>query len=107
MTCFSPPDILRLDPLVKGGEPLNAVRRLDSSETDETAPDRSDVAVVIPCYRVSSTILGVIEAIGPDVTRIYVVDDGCPEQSGRLVEDRCDDPRVRPRAATRHDDRRS
>lgn len=52
-------------------------------------------AVVIPCYKVSASILDVIAAIGPEVTLIYVVDDACPELSGKLVEDRCTDPRIR------------
>lgn len=52
------------------------------------------IAVVIPCYRVTKHILGVIEAIGPEVSRIYVVDDACPEGSGRLVQESCSDPRV-------------
>lgn len=52
------------------------------------------IAVVIPCYRVRSHILGVLSAIGHEVSRIYVVDDCCPEGSGRLVEEKCSDPRV-------------
>jgi dolichol-phosphate mannosyltransferase len=53
------------------------------------------VAVVIPCYRVRKHILGVLAAIGPDVSAVYVVDDGCPEGTGDLVEQECRDPRVR------------
>ena len=53
------------------------------------------VAVVIPCYRVSHHILDVIAGIGPECSRIYVVDDACPEGTGRLVEAQCRDPRVR------------
>jgi glycosyltransferase involved in cell wall biosynthesis len=53
------------------------------------------VAVVIPCYRVRSHILDVIARIGPEVTAIYVVDDACPEHSGRYVEENCADPRLR------------
>jgi dolichol-phosphate mannosyltransferase len=57
-------------------------------------PER--LAVVIPCYRVSRQIGDVLAAIGPEVWRIYCVDDGCPEQSGRMVEQRATvDPRVR------------
>jgi glycosyltransferase involved in cell wall biosynthesis len=33
-------------------------------------------------------------AVGPECSRIYVIDDACPEHSGRLVEDQGDDPRV-------------
>ena len=53
------------------------------------------LGVVIPCYRVSDQVLDVIAKIGPEVERIIVVDDGCPEGSGRLVESSCRDPRVR------------
>ena len=53
------------------------------------------VAVVMPCYRVAAQVLGVISRIGPEVALIYVVDDACPEGSGDLVRQACDDPRVR------------
>lgn len=52
------------------------------------------VAVVIPSYRVTAHILGVIAGMGPEITRIYVVDDTCPDGSGDLVKQRCTDPRV-------------
>jgi glycosyltransferase involved in cell wall biosynthesis len=51
--------------------------------------------VVIPCYRVERQILGVLSGIGPEVDRIYVVDDGCPQQTGKHVEEAVRDPRVR------------
>jgi dolichol-phosphate mannosyltransferase len=54
----------------------------------------SAIAVVIPSYRVTRHVLGVIAAIGPEVDRIYVVDDHCPDQSGALVRAECRDPRV-------------
>jgi glycosyltransferase involved in cell wall biosynthesis len=53
------------------------------------------VAVVIPCFRVSAQVLSVIAAIGPEVWRIYVVDDACPEHTGDLVESTNTDTRVR------------
>ena len=53
------------------------------------------VAVVIPAYHVTRHVLGVIAAIGPQVRRIFVVDDACPEGSGAHVEQHCTDPRVR------------
>jgi dolichol-phosphate mannosyltransferase len=53
------------------------------------------VAVVIPCYAVRTHILGVIGAVGPEVTAIYVVDDACPEKTGQYVTASCNDPRVR------------
>ncbi len=53
------------------------------------------VAVVIPCFRVSAHILGVLSRIGPEVDLIYVVDDACPQGSGQLVQAQCHDARVR------------
>jgi dolichol-phosphate mannosyltransferase len=53
------------------------------------------VAVVIPCYKVTAHIARVIAAIGPEVDLIFVVDDKCPDQSGRFVEQNVTDPRVR------------
>jgi glycosyltransferase involved in cell wall biosynthesis len=52
------------------------------------------IAVVIPCYRVATHIMGVLERIGPEVERIFVVDDCCPDGSGTLVREHCTDPRV-------------
>ena len=34
------------------------------------------IAVVIPCHRVRKHVLAVLAAIGPEVGRVYVVDDG-------------------------------
>ena len=53
------------------------------------------IAVVVPCYRVRDHVLAVLSAVGPEVDRIYVVDDGCPQKSGLHVEENCRDPRVR------------
>lgn len=53
------------------------------------------IAVVIPSFRVRRHILGVIRQIGPEVAAIYVVDDGCPEESGRHVLQECHDSRVK------------
>lgn len=53
------------------------------------------IAVAIPCYKVTQHVLGVIAAIGLEVEVIYAVDDACPESSGRFIEDRCNDARVR------------
>ena len=52
------------------------------------------VAVVIPCYCVHSQILPLIQGIGPEVDWIIVVDDACPEESGRYVRENCSDHRV-------------
>lgn len=52
------------------------------------------IAVVIPAYKVSNQILIVIKGIGLEVSRIYVVDDYCPEKTGSIVIENCRDPRV-------------
>lgn len=53
------------------------------------------IAVVVPAYRVTAHILGLLPKIGAEVSRIYVVDDCCPEASGKLVVEKCTDPRVK------------
>ncbi len=53
------------------------------------------IAVVIPSYKVTRHILSVIEEVGVEVSRIYVVDDACPDGSGKLVLEQCHDPRVK------------
>jgi len=58
------------------------------------------IAVVVPCHRVKKHVLGVLSAIGSECDAIYVVDDGCPEQTGDHVEQHCHDARVR---VLRHD----
>jgi dolichol-phosphate mannosyltransferase len=52
------------------------------------------VGVVVPAYKVTSHIGAVLAQIGPEVARIFVVDDCCPEGSGRYVEESSQDPRV-------------
>jgi dolichol-phosphate mannosyltransferase len=56
--------------------------------------DNQRIAVVIPSFRVVRHILGVISEIGPEVWRIYVVDDKCPDESGNYVEANSKDARV-------------
>jgi dolichol-phosphate mannosyltransferase len=53
------------------------------------------IAVVIPCYRVRGQIASVIGGIGPEVSKIYCVDDSCPEGTGDFVRQTIKDPRVR------------
>jgi dolichol-phosphate mannosyltransferase len=52
------------------------------------------ISVVIPSFRVTAHILSVVEGIGPEVSRIYVVDDSCPDGSGSFVEQNCTDERL-------------
>ncbi|TIN25423.1 MAG: glycosyltransferase family 2 protein [Mesorhizobium sp.] len=60
-----------------------------------SGPTLPRLAVVIPSYRVRARILSVLDRIGPEVELIYVVDDACPEESGRFVEENTRDPRIR------------
>lgn len=70
---------------------------MNSIPVPPQAPEErpAHISVVLPCYRVRSHILGVLRRIPPMVETIFVVDDACPEQSGRFVASSCDDPRVR------------
>ncbi|MEO8250035.1 MAG: glycosyltransferase, partial [Burkholderiales bacterium] len=65
----------------------------------DAAPDATSadlcIAVVIPCFRVRDHILGVLARIGGEVGRIYAVDDACPDQSGKFIEQAQSDPRVK------------
>src|ERR1700722_8248935 len=62
--------------------------------TTPLAPMPPPVAVVIPCYRVKTQILGVLAAMPSGVHAIYCIDDSCPEQSGAFVEAHVRDRRV-------------
>lgn len=53
------------------------------------------IAVVIPAYKVTRHINDVISKIPAIVWRIYVIDDACPDGSGKFVEKRTDNERVR------------
>ena len=66
-----------------------------SEDRIQQSVERDVIAVVIPSYRVRAHILNVLAQIGPEVSSIYVVDDSCPEQSGKFVEQHCSDTRVR------------
>ena len=50
--------------------------------------------MVIPSFKVRHHILKVIQGIGQEVSRIYVVDDCCPDGSGDYVQVHCHDARV-------------
>jgi glycosyltransferase involved in cell wall biosynthesis len=54
----------------------------------------SCIAVVIPTFKVSNQILETIKSIGPEVDHIIVIDDFCPEGSGKMVRTKSVDPRV-------------
>jgi len=73
---------------------MNAPASQAMNVLDPSTATAPRIAVVIPSYRVTRHILGVIAGIGPEVARIYVVDDRCPDGSGDFVEANCQDPRV-------------
>jgi dolichol-phosphate mannosyltransferase len=54
-----------------------------------------DVAIVIPCYRVGRDVLKVIQKIDSGINQIYVIDDSCPLSTGNIVEENCEDSRIR------------
>jgi glycosyltransferase involved in cell wall biosynthesis len=56
---------------------------------------RERIAVVIPSYKVTRQIVDVILNIPAMVWHIYVIDDACPEGSGKFVEKNIDDDRLK------------
>jgi glycosyltransferase involved in cell wall biosynthesis len=59
------------------------------------ADNRPTIAVVIPCYRVKSRISDVLAGLPDRIDRIYMIDDGCPQQSGAHVARQNKDPRLK------------
>ena len=45
------------------------------------------VAVIIPCYQVSGSISEVLAQIGPEVSRIYCVDDASTDQTSEVIQE--------------------
>src|SRR5688500_11010930 len=58
------------------------------------AHERAVIAVVIPSFRASRTITDVVDAIGAEVSAIYVIDDGCPEGTGEQLKRLATDSRI-------------
>jgi glycosyltransferase involved in cell wall biosynthesis len=56
--------------------------------------NQATITVVIPAFKVKAQILDVINSIGPEVNKIIVIDDACPESSGQYVKTYVIDPRV-------------
>ena len=69
-------------------------RTIGLIHTNKLTDISQEIAVVIPTYKARNHILGVINEIGPEVARIYVVDDCCPDNSGDFVAANCKDDRV-------------
>jgi hypothetical protein len=55
---------------------------------------KSQIWVVIPAYDLDQRVVQLIEAIPSFVTKIIVVDDACPNKTGKTIEQFCKDPRV-------------
>ena len=55
---------------------------------------RENIAVIIPCYRVERHIADVLSAIPVEVQQIIVVDDACPNNSGRVALEAFQDNRL-------------
>ena len=73
----------------------------DSTEAMTSVRERSPlqtnmvkIAAIVPCYKTKAQILSVLNGIGPECWRIYVIDDKCPEGTGEHVEANVSDPRV-------------
>ncbi len=57
--------------------------------------DNQTVAVVIPCYKVLESIDTVLGSIDSTIDLIYIVDDACPQGSGKHVQAKWRDPRIK------------
>ena len=66
---------------------------MDRNQNDLFQEDR--IAVVIPSYRVKRHLVNVVARMPALVWRIYIVDDACPDGSGKFAEENLRDPRVR------------
>jgi glycosyltransferase involved in cell wall biosynthesis len=53
------------------------------------------IAVVVPSYKVTSHVVQTLSEIGKEVSYIFVVDDACPDGSGKLVQEKVSDSRVK------------
>ena len=73
---------------------LCLTRNVGFRETFERCLSKVKIAVVMPAYKSEATILGVLSEIPSLVTNIYVVDDGCPHETGMVVEKGNRDRRV-------------
>lgn len=67
---------------------------MPANSPEKRSTKAPSIAVVIPCYRVKSHIQGVLKGIGKEVSRIYLIDDACPERTGDFVKSQVKDKRV-------------
>lgn len=68
---------------------------METREHEGAPAQRSRIAAVVPVFRERGRVMSVLERFGPEVQSIYVVDDACPEETGRMVEQTASDPRIR------------
>lgn len=74
---------------------MSKLPRHHDREHSESMNQRPQIAVVIPCYKVSHSIVGVVEAVMEFADLVLCVDDACPEFSGRRVQDSISHSRLR------------
>lgn len=56
--------------------------------------DNKVIALVIPCFKVDKHILNVLKTVPDFIDHIVVVDDACPQFSGRLAQEKFNDSRL-------------
>ena len=61
--------------------------------SNRSASDLTVIAVV-PCYRETSHVLGVLDKFDETISHILIVDDACPDKTGDLVREQTKDPRI-------------
>ncbi len=52
------------------------------------------VVAVVPCYRETSHVLGVLKKFDETISHILIIDDACPDKTGELVREQTNDPRI-------------
>ena len=53
-----------------------------------------DVVAVVPAFKAKNSVIEVILNMPDVVTKIFVVDDACPDGTGEIVQSKVSDPRV-------------
>jgi dolichol-phosphate mannosyltransferase len=53
------------------------------------------IAVVIPCFNVKKHVINVLKKIPKNISKIYVIDDKCPEETGEFVKLNIKDKRLK------------
>lgn len=74
---------------------MNRLKQSPRTLQNEREGFDANIAVVIPCYKVTQQIAKVVAEIPEYVRNIYIIDDACPEGSGEFVRQRVKDGRIR------------